>query len=113
MKTSLSLLLAAIVTNPVKGFNPAATAATTAQTTIDDSDKAVKGPTTSIVDEDAVRKAKKKRKKLLRNLKQIKQLKEKHSSGEISSLSREQLDKIAKEEQWRNEVEDLEHNLKA
>jgi len=96
-----------------QGVFAAATAATTAQTTIDDSDKAVKGPTTSIVDEDAVRKAKKKRKKLLRNLKQIKQLKEKHSSGEISSLSREQLDKIAKEEQWRNEVEDLEHNLKA
>jgi 23S rRNA (adenine2503-C2)-methyltransferase len=78
-----------------------------------DQDKAVKGPTTSIVDEDAVRKAKKKRKKLLRNLKQIKKLKELHSSGEISSFSREQLDKIAKEEQWRNEVEDLEHNLKS
>lgn len=77
-----------------------------------DLDKPVKGPTTSIVDEDAVRKAKKKRKKLLRNLKQIKKLKEMHSSGEISSLSREQLDKIAKEDQWRNEVEDLEHNLK-
>ena len=94
-------------------FATPAAAPPTSQTTIDDSDKAVKGPTTSIVDEDAVRKAKKKRKKLLRNLKQIKQLKEKHSSGEISSLSREQLDKIAKEEQWRNEVEDLEHNLKA
>ena len=77
-----------------------------------DLDQPVKGPTTSIVDEDAVRKAKKKRKKLLRNLKQIKKLKEKHASGEISSLSREQLDKIAKEDQWRNEVEDLEHNLK-
>lgn len=77
-----------------------------------DLDQPVKGPTTSIVDEDAVRKAKKKRKKLLRNLKQIKKLKEMHDSGEISSLSREQLDKIAKEDQWRNEVEDLEHNLK-
>lgn len=32
MKTSLSLLLAAIVTNPVKGFNPAATATTATQT---------------------------------------------------------------------------------
>ena len=78
-----------------------------------DFDQPVKGPTTSIVDEDAVRKAKKKRKKLLRNLKQIKKLKKLQSIGEISSLSREQLDKIAKEEQWRNEVEDLEHNLKS
>jgi len=79
----------------------------------DDDDKPIKGPTTTIVDEDAVRKAKKKRKKLLRNLKQIKKLKELESSGGSGGLSREQLDKIAKEEQWRNEVEDLEHNLKA
>jgi len=79
----------------------------------DDDDKPIKGPTTTIVDEDAVRKAKKKRKKLLRNLKQIKKLKVLNSNGEIGTLSREQLDKIAKEEMWRNEVEDLEHNLKS
>jgi len=84
----------------------------TAPQEIDD-DKPVKGPTTSIVDEDAVRAAKKKRKKLLRNLKQIKKLKDMHANGETASLSREQKEKIAKEEQWRNEVEDLEHNLKA
>lgn len=73
----------------------------------------IKGPTTSIVDEDAVRKAKKQRKKLLRNLKQIKKLKQLHANGEIVAYSREQLDKIAREEAWMNEVEDLEHNLKS
>ena len=78
----------------------------------DENCKPIKGPTTSIIDEDAVRKAKKKRKKLLRNLKQIKKLKELHAKGEIAAFNREQLDKIAKEERWRNEVEDLEHNLK-
>lgn len=83
------------------------------QAALDDDDKPVKGPTTTIVDEDAVRKAKKKRKKLLRNLKQIKKLKELYSNGEIAAFSREQLEKIAKEEDWRNEVEDLEHNLKS
>jgi 23S rRNA (adenine2503-C2)-methyltransferase len=88
-------------------------ATTKGDETEDDDDKPIKGPTTSIVDEDAVRQAKKKRKKLLRNLKQIKKLKELQSSGEVGGLSREQLDKIAKEEQWRNEVEDLEHNLKS
>jgi len=79
----------------------------------DETCRPVKGPTTSIIDEDAVRKAKKKRKKLLRNLKQIKRLKGLRSKGEIVSFNREQLDKIAKEERWKNEVEDLEHNLKA
>lgn len=82
-------------------------------TTTTQEDLPVKGPTTTIVDEDAIRKAKKKRKKLLRNLKQIKKLKDLHSRGEIHALNREQLDKIAKEEEWRNQVEDLEHNLKS
>ena len=67
-------------------------------------DLPVKGPTTTIVDEDAIRKAKKKRKKLLRNLKQIKKLKDLHSRGEIHALNREQLEKIAKEEEWRNRM---------
>ena len=79
----------------------------------EEEERAVKGPTTTIVDEDAVRKAKKKRKKLLRNLKQIKKLKDLLSSGDVTALNREQLDKIANEEAWRIEVEDLEHNLKS
>jgi len=73
----------------------------------------VKGPTTTIVDEDAVREAKKKRKKLLRNLKQIRKLRDLKSNGTITAFSKEQLEKIAREEAWTNEVEDLEHNLKA
>ena len=79
----------------------------------DDSSSPVKGPTTTIVDADAVRDAKKKRKKLLRNLKQIQKLKDMKASGALTALSKEQLEKIGKEEAWRNEVEDLEHNLKS
>mmetsp|Transcript_26214 Transcript_26214/g.56221 ORF Transcript_26214/g.56221 Transcript_26214/m.56221 type:complete len:712 (-) Transcript_26214:45-2180(-) len=92
------------------------TAATSSSTTVevdDSSSSPVKGPTTTIIDADAVRVAKKKRKKLLRNLKQIQKLKDMKASGQLTALSKEQLEKIGKEEAWRNEVEDLEHNLKS
>lgn len=66
--------------------------------------------TTSIVDPEAIQNAKRRRKKLLRNLKQIKNLKDKqHDQG--WELNEEQLLKISKEEEWKAELESIEHNL--
>ena len=65
--------------------------------------------TTTIVDEEAVRDAKKRRKKLLKNLKAIRKLHEMAERGEI--LNEEQMEKIAKEDTWKAELESVEHNL--
>jgi len=67
------------------------------------------GPTTTISDEDAIRGAKKRRKKLLKNLKAIRNLKELEKNGK--TLNEEQREKIIKEEEWRIELESVEHNL--
>jgi len=69
----------------------------------------VKGPTTKITDEEAIRKAKRRRKKLLKQLKAIDKLKEMESAGKV--LNQEQLDKVAKQEEWSIELESVEHNL--
>uniref|UniRef100_A0A7S4S4Z6 Radical SAM core domain-containing protein n=1 Tax=Ditylum brightwellii TaxID=49249 RepID=A0A7S4S4Z6_9STRA len=87
---------------------PPAAAAATPQTSKKQQQDQTK--TTSITDEDAMREARRKRKKLLKNLKAIEKLREMESDGKI--LNEEQLTKIAKEEEWRAEVESLEHNLK-
>jgi len=67
------------------------------------------GPTTSIVDDDSVREAKKRRKKLLKHLKAIGKLRELEKKG--TTLNEEQRAKISKEEQWKLELESVEHNL--
>lgn len=67
------------------------------------------GPTTTILDEESVRKAKKRRKKLLKNLKAINKLKDLETNGKI--LNEEQMQKIKKEEEWQLELESVEHNL--
>jgi len=69
----------------------------------------VKGPTTKITDEEAIRKAKRRRKKLLKQLKAIDKLKDMENAGKV--LNQEQLDKVAKEEEWNIELESVEHNL--
>jgi len=69
----------------------------------------VKGPTTKITDEEAIRKAKRRRKKLLKQLKAIDKLKDMESAGKV--LNQEQLDKVAKQEEWSIELESVEHNL--
>lgn len=67
------------------------------------------GPTTTIVNEEFVREAKKKRKKLLKNLKAIEKLKELEGNGTV--LNDEQKVKVKREEEWRMELESVEHNL--
>jgi hypothetical protein len=67
------------------------------------------GPTTNILDEDNLVQSKKRRKKLLKNLKSIKKLQELQNDGNI--LNSEQIEKIAKEEEWLLELESVEHNL--
>lgn len=67
------------------------------------------GPTTNILDEDNLVQSKKRRKKLLKNLKSIKKLKELQSNGK--KLNTEQIEKIAKENEWLLELESVEHNL--
>lgn len=64
---------------------------------------------TTIIDEDNVRDAKKRRKKLLKNLKAIDKLKEMEANGKV--LNEEQLEKVAKEKEWMIELESVEHNL--
>jgi 23S rRNA (adenine2503-C2)-methyltransferase len=64
---------------------------------------------TTIIDEDNIRDAKKRRKKLLKNLKAINKLKEMEVNGKV--LNTEQLEKIAKEKEWMMELESVEHNL--
>jgi len=67
------------------------------------------GPTTTIVNDDSIREAKKRRKKLLKNLKAIKKLKELEAKGTV--LNEEQRVKVGKEHEWRMELESVEHNL--
>ena len=64
---------------------------------------------TSIIDEENVRDAKKRRKKLLKNLKAINKLKDMEANGKV--LNEEQLEKVAKEKEWMIELESVEHNL--
>ena len=68
-----------------------------------------KTKTSTITDEDAVRKAKRRRKKLLKNMKAIKNLADKESAGGV--LNQEQLDKVARKKEWQDELESIEHNL--
>lgn len=65
---------------------------------------------TKITDEDDVRKASRKRKKLLKNLKAIAKLKDMQSNGKI--LNDEQKAKVAKEEEWTAQIDNIEHNLR-
>eukprot|EP00546_Thalassionema_frauenfeldii_P020277 CAMPEP_0178895672 /NCGR_PEP_ID=MMETSP0786-20121207/720_1 /TAXON_ID=186022 /ORGANISM="Thalassionema frauenfeldii, Strain CCMP 1798" /LENGTH=567 /DNA_ID=CAMNT_0020565935 /DNA_START=125 /DNA_END=1828 /DNA_ORIENTATION=+ len=67
--------------------------------------------TTSIVDPQAIQNSKRRRKKLLRNLKQIQNLRDKQDD-QGWELNEEQLIKLSKEEEWKAELESLEHNLK-
>jgi len=64
---------------------------------------------TTITDEDAIREAKRRRKKILKNLKAIQKLKDMEAAGK--KLNGEQLEKVAKEEEWSRELESVEHNL--
>lgn len=67
------------------------------------------GPTTTILDDESLRKAKRRRKKLLKNLKAIDKLKDMQNNGKV--LNQEQIEKIQKEESWKLEIESVEHNL--
>ena len=64
--------------------------------------------TTSITDEEAMKKAKRKRKKLLKQLKAIDKLKQMQNNR---SLSEQEIVKISKENEWKLELESIEHNL--
>lgn len=64
---------------------------------------------TSIIDENNIRDAKKRRKKILKNLKAINKLKDMEVNGK--ELNEEQLEKVAKEKEWMIELESVEHNL--
>ena len=65
--------------------------------------------TTSIINQDAVREAKRRRKKLIKNLAMIEKLKLKQIQG--TELNDEQLIKISNEDSWRIELESVEHNM--
>ena len=67
--------------------------------------------TTSITDEDALREAKKRRKKLLKNLKAIDRLMERKQQDSEFEFNDEQASKVAREMEWRAELESVEHNL--
>jgi len=69
----------------------------------------LKGPTTTITDEESIREAKKRRKKLIRNLKQIDKLLEQQHKG--IELNEEQRIKVSRKDEWRSELESVEHNL--
>ena len=75
----------------------------------DDDDSPVKGPTTTITSEDAVREAKRRRKKLLKNLKAIRKLREMEENGK--QLNAEQNAKLGREVELKAELESVEHNL--
>ncbi len=79
------------------------------QPVLSEEQSVLSGPTTSIVDDDSVREAKKRRKKLLKLLKQIGKLQELEENG--TTLNEEQRAKISKQEEWKNELESVEHNL--
>lgn len=68
-----------------------------------------KAKTSTITDDEAIRKAKRRRKKLLKQLKAIDKLKGMEAGGK--QLNEEQLDKVAKEKEWQVELESVEHNL--
>lgn len=68
-----------------------------------------KAKTSTITDDEAIRKAKRRRKKLLKQLKAIDKLKGMEAEGK--QLNEEQLDKVAKEKEWQVELESVEHNL--
>ena len=69
----------------------------------------LKAKTSTITDDEAIRKAKRRRKKLLKQLKAIDKLKGMEAEGK--QLNEEQLDKVAKEKEWQVELESVEHNL--
>mmetsp|Transcript_6916 Transcript_6916/g.9922 ORF Transcript_6916/g.9922 Transcript_6916/m.9922 type:complete len:695 (+) Transcript_6916:127-2211(+) len=77
--------------------------------TIIEAETVLVGPTTTILDDESLRKAKRRRKKLLKNLKAIDNLKEMQNNGKV--LNQEQIEKIQKEESWKLEIESVEHNL--
>jgi hypothetical protein len=65
--------------------------------------------TTSITDTDAIRESKRRRKKLLKNLKAIENLENLEKSGRV--LNDEQLLKVSQQEEFRQELESVQHNL--
>lgn len=67
------------------------------------------GKTTSITNDDAIRESKRRRKKLLKNLKAIRKLREMQEGGRV--LNEEQLAKVAREDEWKEELESVQHNL--
>ena len=67
--------------------------------------------TTSITDQDALREAKKRRKKLLKNLKAIDRVIERKQEDSEFEFNDEQASKVAREMEWRAELESVEHNL--
>ena len=80
------------------------------QTSSDEADPRIeKIKPTSITDDEAVRKAKRRRKKLLKQLKAIQKLKELEEKGK--QLTRDELAKVAKGEEWKAELDSVEHNL--
>jgi len=88
---------------------PPASKAETQSTPELETESVLKGPTTTITSEESLREAKKRRKKLIRNLKQIDKLVEKQQNG--IDLNEEQRMKIGREDEWRAELESVEHNL--
>jgi len=67
------------------------------------------GPTTTILDQDSLSKAKKRRKKILKNLKAIKNLIKMKSGGK--EMNEDQMEKIGREKELQLELESVEHNL--
>lgn len=66
--------------------------------------------TTTISDEDDVRRARRKQKKLRKNLKAIAKLKDMEYNGKV--LNEEQRAKVTKEKEWMAQIESIEHNLR-
>mmetsp|Transcript_9792 Transcript_9792/g.19760 ORF Transcript_9792/g.19760 Transcript_9792/m.19760 type:complete len:404 (+) Transcript_9792:471-1682(+) len=66
--------------------------------------------TTTISDEDDVRRARRKQKKLRKNLKAIAKLKDMECNGKV--LNEEQQAKVTKEKEWMAQIESIEHNLR-
>jgi len=81
----------------------------TANTSEDEMESPLVGPTTTIMDDESVRKAKKRRKKLLKNMKAINNLKIMISKGK--ELNEDQMEKVGRENEWLLELESVEHNL--
>jgi hypothetical protein len=81
----------------------------TAKTSEDEMESPLVGPTTTIMDDESVRKAKKRRKKLLKNMKAINNLKIMISKGK--ELNEDQMEKVGRENEWLLELESVEHNL--